>query len=464
MAPELALALTALDPAELGARIKAARIAAGLTQPALAGDDASTAFLSRIETGQRRPNSELLEALAGRLGVSVDHLVVGEGWQEARRLELHLDHAELSLVGGEAENALARAREALAASGLESVPGGLIRARYVEAAALDALGDPAATTAFQQLLDSQPDTATRLKAATALSRTWREQGQLERAIACAQSALDGVPPGVLGSEEAIRLSVTLAAALFMAGRTDEAAEICDRAIEESERLSSPVARASAYWNTSVIRAESGDVTEAIALARRALHLLENTERVRDIGRLRIQLGAIMLRTDPPRVTDAKEQLRLAGAELDWSEASPADRARNGLVNAQALFMEGDPEQASEHALSVLATSGSDMPLVSVEALTLLGQVAWSTGDRDGAQAWYRRAIEMLTGIGADRAAAQVWFEIGTLAGQAGLVAESADAFRRAAASTGLRARMPVVPRTPAAPTHVRPSPAPASAR
>ena len=54
MAPELAHALTALDPADLGARIKAARVAAGLTQPELAGSDVSVAYLSRIESGQRR--------------------------------------------------------------------------------------------------------------------------------------------------------------------------------------------------------------------------------------------------------------------------------------------------------------------------------------------------------------------------------------------------------------------------
>ena len=49
-------------------------------------------------------------------------------------------------------------------------------------------------------------------------------------------------------------------------------------------------------------------------------------------------------------------------------------------------------------------------------------------------------------MGADREAAQVWFEIGTLAAQAGLVTESADAFRRAAVSSGLT-RLPVI--TPA---------------
>jgi tetratricopeptide (TPR) repeat protein len=451
MSPELALQLTAMDPAVLGGRIKAARLAAGLTQPALAGPHASVAYLSRIESGQRRPSSDLVRALAAKLGVTVEYLAYGEGWEDASRLELLLDHAELSLAGGEGQKALDLAREALESSGLEAVPGGMIRARYVEAAALDALGDAAAVLALQQLLNDAPDSTIRLKSATALCRIWREGGQLERAIAVAQAQLTALSSSDLATEEGIRLSVTLAAALFMAGRTVEAAELCDRAIAESERLSSPVARASAYWNASAIRAESGHLAEALPLAKRALHLLENTERVRDVGRLRIQLGSIMLRTDPPRLEDAKEQLRLAGLELDWSEASPTDRARNGLVSASALLMDGEVEQARELALSVLAESGDTLPLLSVEALILLGQAAWAWGDRQQAQDWYRQAITTLTGVGADREAAQVWFELGTLAAQAGLVAESADAFRRAAASTGLTSRLPVVAEPVASP-------------
>ena len=100
MSPELAHQLTALDPAVLGGRIKAARIAAGLTQPELAGTDASVAYLSRIESGQRRPNTELLGTLATRLGVTLEYLAYGQDWEDASRLELQLDHAELSLAGG----------------------------------------------------------------------------------------------------------------------------------------------------------------------------------------------------------------------------------------------------------------------------------------------------------------------------------------------------------------------------
>jgi transcriptional regulator with XRE-family HTH domain len=459
MSPEVAHQLAALDPAVLGGRIKASRVAAGLTQPELAGADASVAYLSRIESGQRRPNTDLLETLATKLGVSLEYLVHGEGWEDSSRLELQLDHAELSLAGGEGDTALSLARRALSSPGLQAVAGGVIRARYVEAVALNRLGDPAAAPALQALLKDATDSGIRLKVATSLCSIWRESGQFDRAIAVAQAQLATLSDDALATEEGIRLAVTLASALFMSGRAAEAAELCDRAIAESERLSSPVARASAYWNASVIRAESGNLAEALPLAKRALHLLENTERVREVGNLRTQLSAIMLRTDPPRLEDAREQLRLADLELEWSQANPAERARNGVVNAQALLLEGDPDGASARALAVFEACGDQ--LVGVEALVLLGQIAWFTGEREEAQQWYRRAIALLTGYGADREAAQVWFEIGTLAAQADLVAEAADAFQRAAASTGLTARLPVINTPPVSSPRTSPQLTPA---
>jgi tetratricopeptide (TPR) repeat protein len=461
MSPELAHQLTALDPAVLGSRIKAARVAAGLTQPELAGPDASVAYLSRIESGQRRAGADLLETFAARLAVTIDYFAYGEGWEDAGRLELQLDHAELSLAGGEAAAALEMAREALSSPGLSGVTGGLIRGRYVEAAALDALGDPGATAALQALLNDAVENNIRLKAAIALCRIWRESGQLERSIACAQSQIEELPADVIGSEEGVRLSVTLAAALYMAGRTGEAAEICDRAIAESEKLSSPLARASAYWNASIIRSEAGEMGEAMVLAKRALHLLEETERVRDLGRMRTQLSLIMLRNDPPRLDDARQQLAIADTEMAWSPTSPADRAFHDFVLAQATFMSGDLDEAHRLALQVVASASNELPLSSVNGLNLLGQIAWASGEREAAHSWYRQAIATLTGVGADREAAQVWFEIGTLAAQAGLVAESADAFQRAASSTGLVARLPVINTPPVSSPRTTPQHVPA---
>ena len=48
--------LKEIDPAQLGDRIRAARVAKGWTQTQLAGTEISVGYVSRIESGQRRPN------------------------------------------------------------------------------------------------------------------------------------------------------------------------------------------------------------------------------------------------------------------------------------------------------------------------------------------------------------------------------------------------------------------------
>jgi hypothetical protein len=47
----------------------------------------------------------------------------------------------------------------------------------------------------------------------------------------------------------------------------------------------------------------------------------------------------------------------------------------------------------------------------------------------------------MTGLGADREAAMYWFDLATLADEAGLPDEARDAYRRAAASAGLSPRL-----------------------
>jgi tetratricopeptide (TPR) repeat protein len=446
MSPELTRALAEVSSADLGARIKAARVAAGLTQPELGGEDASAAYLSRIEKGERRPGPELLLLLADRLAVTVDYLLIGDGWEETRRLELLLDHAELSLVGGDAENALASALEALATPQLGDVRGGTERASFIRAGALDALGDAGAIEAYLPLLEAKVDTAVRLKSATALSRIWRENGQFDRAIEVARSAIATVPDGERFTEECLRLVVTLAGALHADGRVLEAVQLCDQAIVDAEAYSTPVARASAYWNASAFRREAGEIDRAIVLAQRALRLFEDTERVRDTGRLRMQLGLILLQQNPPQVEDAREQFDIASRELAWSEASVADVLRNEVLKAQALHLAGDSAAARASALTALDRAGVELPHIAADILVLLGQIEWTSGAHDESREYYRRAITVLTGVGADHEAAQLWFELGDAASEAGLVDEARDAYRRAAVSSGMRTRLTPAPK------------------
>src|SRR3954447_20968826 len=59
----------------IGARIRAARLAAHLTQQELAGDRYTKAYISALELGHAKPSMAALDYLAPRLGTTPDKLL-----------------------------------------------------------------------------------------------------------------------------------------------------------------------------------------------------------------------------------------------------------------------------------------------------------------------------------------------------------------------------------------------------
>ncbi len=83
---------------ELGEKIKQARLAAGLSQRQLCGEEITRNMLSQIENGSARPSMKTLQYLAGRLGRSIDSFLQEEGDP--------LDSARQALSRGEFDPAL----------------------------------------------------------------------------------------------------------------------------------------------------------------------------------------------------------------------------------------------------------------------------------------------------------------------------------------------------------------------
>jgi len=93
------------DPAAVGARIRAARLEAGLKQRELTFDGCTPAYLSRVEAGQRIPSLQILTRLAERLGTNVA-LVPPELIAPYREFLEYSDMgAMLGIVRAEAESA-----------------------------------------------------------------------------------------------------------------------------------------------------------------------------------------------------------------------------------------------------------------------------------------------------------------------------------------------------------------------
>jgi tetratricopeptide (TPR) repeat protein len=431
--------LRTIDAALLGERLRSARVRAGLTQAQAAGDDVSVGYVSRIESGQRRPDSALLVAVAGRIAVTVDELLLGVPPDHIAELRLRLDHAELALATGSPTDALAKAAGVLADPATAELAELRRSAGYVHAGALEATGDlQAAIIALEDLAETSPPDLDWIEGLTSLSRCYRESGELGRAIEVGTQATRRIEELELdGVDEAIRLSLSVAAAYYEQGDADYAARLCRRAIDRAEAMASPVAKAMAYWNSSAIESMRGNAAAALPMTRRALDLIEASNDARNVARLRTQLGILQLLLDPPEPQEALEVLTYAAQELTLTGSGPADMADNLLAQARARFLLGDTEGARREATETGTAVRSSMPLLAADAFALLGQIAVHDDDLERARSHFQEAVLLLSGTGADRAAAQLWFELAGLFESVGEPAAALDAYRRAAAATGL---------------------------
>ncbi len=431
--------LRTIDPAQLGDRIKVARLRAGLTQTQVAGDAVSVGYVSRIESGQRRPDTGLLTTIAGRLDVTVDELLLGVAPDHIGELRLQLDHAELALATGSPAQTLEIVGRILADPAVEELLDLRRTTGYLRASALEATGElQEAIVVLEDLAETSPADLAWIDGLSALCRCYRESGELGRAIEVGTQGTRRVEELELdGVDEAIRLTLTLAAAYFEQGDTAYAARLCRRGIERAEAIASPVAKAMAYWNSSVIESMRGNASAALPMTRRALAVIEATDDARNIARLRTQMGILQLRLDPPEPGDALELLTHAADELAFTGAGPADLADNRIGQARARFLLGDAEGARRQATDTAASVRSSMPLLAADAYALLGQIAVHDDALDTARSHFQEAVLLLSGVGADRAAAQLWFELAGLFESVDEPAAALDAYRRAAAATGL---------------------------
>lgn len=435
--------LRAMDPRVLGDRIRSARVGAGLTQSQMAGDDASIAYVSRVEAGARRPSPKLLEAFARRLGTSASHLIVGVSRSEVDEVRLALAFVELAVESGDAATALSQSSTILKKVHSVTAPDLQDRAGLAHARALEGVGRIGEAIGVLETLIATTKTGLAwARSCIALSRCCREAGEFARAIEVGETARSRLEElGLAGSDEAVQLTVTVAAAEYERGDVDRAARMCREAVETAETTGSAKARASAYWNASMMEAHRGAVGAAVPMAERALALLSEGEDRRNMARLRCLLGILQLRTDPPDVDAADSNLAQAETELRETSASSIDLARNTVARARVELLRGSFSDAIALAHEAHEAASVVAPLVAADAQSVEGQALAREGDLDGALRCFRAAVLTLSAIGADRTAGQQWLELGELLAAHGDPAAAVDAFRRAAASTGLRVQL-----------------------
>jgi tetratricopeptide (TPR) repeat protein len=431
--------LRAVEPRALGARLKSARVARGLTQSALAGEGISTGYVSRIESGARRPTLKVLVELARRLDKPVDELLRGVSSSDYDEIRLGLDYAELALENGEAGEAERQARDALTRAELASLDQFRARGHYLLGRAYESQGRmDDAIRELEQALASD-SSLMMIHAGIALSRCHRNAGDLTLAIEVGERVQKMLPAlGLDQTDEAVQLALTVAGGYILRGDLSQAARLCAEVIDRTENWASPATRSGAYWNASVALSERGQIRDAVDLATRALALQGEGSDARNLGRLRMTLGRLELRLDEASVPDALAHLSRAREELQWSSANAVDLAMSTMALADAHLRAGDAEQAQELAAEVVAMDAPAALLERAEAAMIRGQAAWALHRTADAMEAYQVAIDLLSACDEDRYTAQLWYDLAELLEQADMAAQANTALRAAARASGLQ--------------------------
>ena len=388
----------------VGSRLKAARIARGLTQQQLANGVASKGFISLVERDRLNPSLPKLRLLADRLGQPLSHFVHEAVPQDPVYL---LKTAELAIKANEPKRALTVIREARSLALTANQRADLYRLRGIaffllgrrgralaslyEAAALAPPDDPELNASIftelgavlgygerfsasmeanlraLQWLDraKQGDQDLRARLYTNLANDSYRLGEVDQAIAYLQKALRAATD----AESLLRMAnahMAMGITARAAGNLEQALKHCDRALSIHRQLGQQKLANQILSNLGDAYFAGGNITEArryqsecLERARQFNDLITIAAATTELARYALQDGAI------------EEAIRLA---RDGQTASAA--AHDHLYEATALALEGCAvDKTGDHAAADGLFRKAFKMLVERRAVTKLAEVA-----------------------------------------------------------------------------------------
>jgi len=424
----------------IGRRIRDARQAKGLSQTELARDLVSPSYISLIEADKRSPEPDVLATLAERLGTTTEFLQTGIDPGVGRAEHLSVRYAELALANGQPDEAAREFRQLSQSRDAAT----RFAASWGLARALEALGflEQAIAQVHALLEQSRPPAQADpgpLTLWTTLCRLYREVGDLSQSIDIGEKALrEAQSLGLSGTEAEVELTVTLVGSYYERGDYTKAALLSNDVLEAAERHGSYRARASAYWNASLVAEARDQVPLALELAERALALLSEGEDERSLSRLRMAYAWLLLRKPKPEPERTLRLLQKSHAALR-DRGSAIDLAYCETELARCYAFLGDVPSAISFAEAALRRLGEKNVIETARARLVLGQALVLSGDSAAGQIECELAAERLGSLLATRQAASAWREVAEMAAQLGRPDQALDAFRRLADSVGAKA-------------------------
>jgi tetratricopeptide (TPR) repeat protein len=422
------------SPKEVGARLKASRERAGLSQRQLAFPGCTAAYISRLEAGARVPSLQMINQLALRLDVTGQWLATGVEAAAVQPSEL-ID-AEVALRLGEIDEA-ERLYRAHLAQGDPARPAALAGLGQIAfrserfAEAIELLEQSFELRGREALADAGlVDT---------LGRAHAMSGARESAIALFETAaLEAREAGA--PVEQLRFTVLLANAQIDAGDFGKAEAALADVIRFADDAGDPVATARVFWSQSRLHAMRREPRLAGRYARRALEILERTENDAYVGMAYHLLAYAEIESG-----NADEALVLLdrGRALFGRELTDRDDARFSLEEARALTALGRNSEAALKAARTLELLDAVSPGDRGHAYVTLADVFLASGDRERPKMLLGQALELLSehvkpmALEAGRKLAALLEEDGDTSGALQVLKRAAEA-SSSAASVGER--------------------------
>jgi transcriptional regulator with XRE-family HTH domain len=375
---------------QIGARLRAARSRAGLTQQQVAGDRYTKAYVSALENGLIKPSMAALRYLAGRLGTTPSDLLTDadERWAGLE--------AELRLAAGDWQ-----AAADMFSAALERSPEGRTRARLMVglAEALFRLGRSSDVIRIASEADDRftqagmVDEARRARYWLAAAHHLADNPAEARAL-FEQLLADHSVEHPLDPDLHIRLLVALATVQTAAGEPQRALLLLEEArgiradLDDRRRATLLASLAYGYRAT-------GDMEGAVRSALQALGLFRSAEAVREAAMLENELALIFLGMGNlvaarQHASEARETCQ--NLKQDFLLAHVLD------TEAQIALADGQAATAvdrAEAAVDLARRTGNQKAEIS--ALLTEARAARSSGDRERAGEILGAAVELARG-------------------------------------------------------------------
>lgn len=330
-----------LQQPQFGRRLKQLRTERGLTQSALAGDDMSTGYLSRLESGARQPTGRAVAHLANRLGISPAEFEESASSPLAQSLTIAtgLDSGETAALLAEALKTAHGQDPLLRWQALWRVAEW--KRRHNEYPAERAYLDELVT-----LSDEIGLPELRVRALTQLARCMRASGEITPAVEAATAAHRLALDGELSSRDMATALLALVSVEAEAGRLSEARRHADElAVLVEGQLDALWAEA--MWTAAAVRVYQGELTSAQALLDQALERFDGRENLTLWLRLRTASARLHLQKTPPEPDLALRCVEAVEAALPFA-GTPALEQQLMSIRAHIAVQEGRVTDA--HAL------------------------------------------------------------------------------------------------------------------